>query len=113
MPKTLLNRARESVLSNPSNSRTTMAGLTISNRPVAASRIAATASIFFIASSLSPLHGLFYVAFGLLHHLARHLLDQLTAVLFADGPELLLLLLVEKRSDLGIHVVCDFLQLLQ
>ncbi len=64
------------------------------------------------SSLLLALHLELYLGFRLLHDLAAHLLDQFTPVLVADGLELLLLLLIQERSELGIDVVGDFLQLL-
>ncbi len=58
-------------------------------------------------------HDLPDLGLHLLLDLASHLLDQLTSVLFADGLELLLLLLIQQRREFGIDFVSDFLQLLQ
>ena len=57
------------------------------------------------------LHVRLHRSFHLLRDLAPHLLDYLPPVLFTDGLELLLLLLIEQRIDLGIHLAADLLQL--
>jgi hypothetical protein len=61
--------------------------------------------------SLLSLHLLPYLGFRLLNGLAPQFLDQLTPVLFADGLELLLLLLIQQRHDLRIDFVGDLLHL--
>jgi len=62
---------------------------------------------------MKALQFLLYARLRLLHYLARHLLYQVTPVLFAYRAELLLLLLIQERGDFGVDFVGDLLQLLQ
>ena len=100
----------------PDSRRTTIGGQAGRIRPVPSSAAADNARMFFFLVLSRPanpdltLHHLLYHSLRFVNRRVPHLLEQFPPLLFSDGLELLLLLLIQERHDFGIDGTADLLQ---